>query len=184
MNNAAFTNVVHANGASPPPVKKRLKLWPGLIFALLGAHVLFCGVVAYVATADLSFAVEPDYYRKAVDWDATAAQARANQALGWTLRAEIADEADPRGERKLSIFLADRDDQPLAGASAEVTAFHHARGRARSMTRLAEETAGRYVGQLPLRKAGWWEFRFTVQRGEQIFTYTDLREVAAAKRPH
>ena len=55
----------------------------GTVLALTVAGNLW---VMRIANADPSFSVEPDYYRKAVDWDSTMAQRARNEALGWQLR--------------------------------------------------------------------------------------------------
>ena len=46
-----------------------------------GAARVVLVLFAVVASRDPSFAVEPDYYRKSLEWDATAAQARASKPL-------------------------------------------------------------------------------------------------------
>ena len=40
----------------------RIRLWPGIIFALLGVHACVVATTFYLANADPSVAVEPDYY--------------------------------------------------------------------------------------------------------------------------
>ena len=90
----------------PTPWFQRL-LWPGLVFALLGGQLLLVCVLAYIAVADGSFAVEPDYYQKGLHWDATAEQLRANARLGWKARLQVEDSATVLGERALTCRLTD-----------------------------------------------------------------------------
>lgn len=52
----------------------RFRLWPGMIFALLGLNACVVGVTLYLAHSDRSFAVEPEYDRKALAWQETAEQ--------------------------------------------------------------------------------------------------------------
>jgi len=68
--------------------------WP---FFLVGLQASGVGANLYFmsrAISDPSFAVEPDYYAKAIAWDAHQAQARDNAELGWELKLDVAA-ADP-----------------------------------------------------------------------------------------
>ena len=57
--------------------------WPVAIVGLLvGGAAANIGFMI-VANRDATFAVEPDYYRKAVDWDRAMAQEARNVELGW-----------------------------------------------------------------------------------------------------
>ncbi len=151
--------------------------WPLIIAALLAAHVLFWLGMVYIANSDPSFAVEPDYYAKSMKWDATAAQLRKNEALGWSLATEIGEDAGLRYERTLTCRLADINGRPIAGATVSLEAFHHARGNQRFKVAFADCGEGVYGGTLPMRKAGQWEFRYVVNHGDEIFTYKEVRGV-------
>ena len=60
-------------------------LWPVLVVGLLLVSVTANLVILFVATNDPSFAVEKDYYTKAVNWDEKRAQDARNLALGWNV---------------------------------------------------------------------------------------------------
>ena len=64
---------------------KRGSWWPIGITAVLATTVAANVWVATIASDDPSFAIEPDYYAKAIAWDSTLAQARTNATLGWRL---------------------------------------------------------------------------------------------------
>jgi nitrogen fixation protein FixH len=143
--------------------------WPfGLTLALLasaGLNIAF----ALVATHDASFAVEPDYYRKALEWDRTMAQEAANRALGW--RITVAAEPAPRpGTLRLVARITDRDGRGVDGAAMSVEARHGARAAAPVSGTLAAVAGGRYVADLPLRRAGLWELRFVARRDGDLYT--------------
>jgi nitrogen fixation protein FixH len=147
----------------------RAWLWPaGLALALAasaGSNIFFM-VVAY---RDPSFAVEPDYYRKSLEWDRTMAQEQANRALGWTLAVE-SEPAPTRGRLRLVARLADGAGRPLDGAVVTVETMHGARAAEVVRGELAGEGAGRYAADLPLGRRGLWELRVRVQRGDEVFT--------------
>lgn len=154
--------------------------WPGLVFALLGAQLVLVIVAIYLSTSDPSVVVEPNYYQQALHWDEHVAQLRTNAALGWSLTIDVAPTADLRGQRELTATLLNRDGTPLDGATITITLFHHARGHARTGLKLTAASAGRYVALGPLRRAGLWQFRCTVQRGPDTFTAVIDQDVSAA----
>jgi nitrogen fixation protein FixH len=152
--------------------------WVGLIVALLSAQVLLMFVAVYATVADGSFAVEPNYYQQSMKWDATMAQRRHNEHLGWQVELSLADQASIFGDRKVFCRLVDRDGIPLDGAVIELVAFAHARGNDRLSASLTAAGDGRYEATMRINRPGKWEFRLAVQRGAETFTHTELRDVS------
>jgi nitrogen fixation protein FixH len=145
-----------------------MKLWPHFIFVLLGVNFVVVGVTLYFALSDSSFAVEPDYYRKALAWDQSARQLEASARLGW--------KADIRADRSaVQVNLSDATGAPLVGAQVEITCFAHTRAADRSLLALAETQPGLYTAPATLPRPGRWQFRLTARRGDDTFlTTTDL----------
>jgi nitrogen fixation protein FixH len=151
-----------------------------MIVGLLGLQIVLCMIAVYLAVSDPTMAIEPDYYRKAVDWDATAAERRASEALGWTHELTLDAGADVLGRRAVSLTLTGEDGEPLTGAVVELEAFAQARATHRFTLTLVEQppgTPGRYTGLLPVRHTGLWEFTLTVKRNRDVYTHTDRVEV-------
>lgn len=159
--------------ATPAPAKSWL--WPNAIYALIAMNLIVVGITIYAANRDPSFAVEPDYDTKALEWNKTAAQIATNQRLGWTLSVES---WPARGNPKLTVRLADSIGRPLGGARVELTAFSSLRSGERRSSTLTAAEPGLYAGELPIDRAGLWEFRFTVHRGPETFTRTLEQEIA------
>jgi hypothetical protein len=154
--------------------------WPvGIVALLVGSAGTNIGFMV-VANRDASFAVEPDYYRKAVEWDRAMAQEARNAELGWTVSAQL-EPAGP-GRARLVAAARDRAGAPLTGAVVTVEAFPSA--RAREIASLALEptgTAGVYATVLPSGRPGLWELRLRVSRGPEVFTGTLSQDLAAAR---
>ncbi|MDE3054731.1 MAG: FixH family protein, partial [Gemmatimonadota bacterium] len=142
--------------------------WPVGVAAILAATVGLNAWVYRVANDDPSFAVEPDYYRKAVDWDSTLAQRRQNLALGWRLAPRLEAFTLERGAL-LQITLTDAGGAPIRDATVKVAAFFNARANDIVDSTLAPDSAG-YAVRLPVRHGGVWELQFDVRRGGQRFT--------------
>ena len=146
---------------------KRATLWPIGITAVLTIFVGANIALYRVAGDDPSFAVEPDYYAKAVNWDSTMAQERRNQALGWRLAPALG----PIVARSavLHVSLTDATGAAIGDATVRVAALFNARANAIVHSTLARDSTG-YTVRLPVQHAGQWEFRFDVRRGRQHFT--------------
>lgn len=147
------------------------KLWPWGLGLVLAITVLGNVWVMRVAGSDPSFAIEPDYYRKAVDWDSTVAQSARNQALGWRLTATLGA-PDASGGAILTARLHDATGTPLPGATVTVEATHNARASEVLAAELVAGDDGAYTASLPATRRGVWELRFAVERGDERFTAT------------
>ena len=154
--------------------------WPVVIVVLLvgsaGANIGFM----IVANRDASFAVEPDYYRKAVEWDQAMAQEARNAELGWTVSARLG--LAGAEQAWLIAAVRDRAGAPITGAAVTVEAFPSARAREiASFTLEPTGDAGVYAAALPSGRPGLWELRVRVTRGGEVFTRTLSQDLAATR---
>lgn len=150
-------------------------LWPAVIAGALGLHVVGSLVMVYFATSNESYAVEPDYYRKALAWDEKRAQDRHNVELGWRLEFTV-EPALAGQDPTVRVELSAADGEPLTDASISVEAFANAR-RDEVLTAELTGTETGFESTMPMRRDGLWEFRFTVTRGDELFTYRDTRHI-------
>jgi hypothetical protein len=156
------------------------RYWPVAIVGLLVSGAAANIGFMIVANRDATFAVEPDYYRKAVDWDRTMAQEARNVELGWRVSAQLEPIGD--GRARLVARVADRDGRPVTDAVVVVEAFPSARAREiASFTLAPAGAAGAYAVTLTRARPGLWELRLRVTRGEQVFTRTLSQDLAAVR---
>jgi nitrogen fixation protein FixH len=148
------------------------KLWMLFPWALLGTALAGLGLMASIAAKDPSFSLEKDYYRKATAWEQEQAQRAKNARLGWTL-------APAQTEEGAELTLRARNGESIAGATGEVEAFAIVRAQTVQTVKLREIAPGKYVAPVRFSRAGLWELRATLHRGEDTFTST-LRIDAAA----
>jgi len=158
---------------------KRGHLWPLAVVAILGITVAVNIWVAVVAGSDPSFAIEPDYYHKAVNWDSTLAQSRENERLGWRIRTRLTA-FDPRHGARLDVALVDSAGAPITDAVVHVAALYNARADQVFQTTLAPTNDRAYAATLPVAHAGQWELRFEVVRGGRRFTSSSRVEAVLA----
>ena len=149
--------------------------WPVGLAALLvgsaGANI----ALLVITSSDASFAVEPNYYAKALAWDETMAQQARNEALGWSLKLRVDPTGEP-GRMTVAVRLTDSAGAPLEGARIAIEALHNA--RANQVLAAALEPRGLdYATAMPLARPGRWEFRARVTRGLDVFTATLIRDL-------
>jgi len=155
---------------------KRGAWWPIGITTVLATTVAANIWVMRIASDDPSFAIEPDYYRKAIAWDSTLAQARQDSILGWRLTPTLQVVA-ATGKARLSATLTDSTGAPISGAVVKVAALPVARANEVHEVTLVAAGAGEYTAQLDSRRQGQWELRFDVRAGSTHFT--DVARVEA-----
>ncbi|MDZ4674903.1 MAG: FixH family protein [Gemmatimonadota bacterium] len=144
------------------------RLWPWALGGVLGLTVIGNLWVMRLASADPSFSIEPDYYRKAVDWDSTMAQQARSAALGWRLTVRsMHPTAD--GRAVLAVQLVDPAGAPLSDATVTVAATHNARADRVATATLTPAGAGVYTGLIAGSRPGIWELRFLATRGNDRF---------------
>jgi len=148
--------------------------WPGLIVAMLAANAAIVGATIFLAVSDKSFAVEPDYYRKAMSWDQTATQRQLNADLGW-----IVEIPDAHSGQPIALRLLDRDRHVVRGAEVDIVAFHNATANDLLKATLLEIEPGLYRSDETLARAGSWEIRVVARQGTQIFTAVNPHHVSA-----
>lgn len=142
------------------------RLWPLALVAVLAMTVAANVWLLWAANDDQHLAFEPDYYRKAVNWDSTMAQAERSRSLGWDATVTLG------ADGHLAVRLADAAGQPVDGATiaVEVIPVAHA-DRARTVL-LDPAPAGAAGADIPLVYSGLHELRVTATRGTDRYVTT------------
>lgn len=146
---------------------KGARAWPAAIVAVLAVTVVANAFLLYKASDRNGAVVEPNYYRKALAWDSTAALGARSDALGWQLAATIGP-LDAAGRGRVTARLTDRAGAALGGARVFVTAIHNLEGDRRLEAELPA-LGDNYGALLALHHTGLWELRFDVTRGADHF---------------
>ncbi len=157
---------------------KKGAAWPYLIAGALALHVVVSLVVVFFATSDASYAVEEDYYQKAIDWDQKRAQDRTNASLGWRFEFEVLPPEQPGDQPRLEVTLRNEAGDPLTGATVTVEAFHNSRSDDILRASLLEiDEPGVYRATLPMQHNGLWEVRFVTECNGQRLTHSETRHL-------
>ncbi len=164
---------------TPKAAKKKGSYWAYAPVVLLGFLMSIVGAMVVISTNDPNFAVEPDYYQKAVDWDKKRAQDAENERLGWKVSWTFEAASVQGGDDNVGLQLDDAEGAPLEGAIVSIEAFHNAHAAEIQSVSLRDEGAGRYRGKLRLSRSGVWEFRLLVTHHGYTFTRVHRAEFAA-----
>jgi len=143
------------------------KLWPAALVAVLAITVLANVAIYWTANHDSSFAVEPDYYQRAIDWDSTVARGQRSAALGWSADVRLAP--PEAGQAILSVTLAARSGVPLDSADVRAALSHNAHGANVFQVRLLPSGPGLYAARVPSTAQGLWRVDLAATLGDDVF---------------
>lgn len=150
--------------------------WPIGIATILFATVASNVGVILLTKDDPSFAVEPDYYRKAVEWDSTTARRARSDALGWQVTPQVTVGTT---SSTVALTLVDSAGAPVTGADVTGELLHIARAAdMQPVTFMA--TADGYAATVRMPRAGVWELRLQATRGDDTFLRTLRVETTVA----
>lgn len=158
--------------------------WPIGIAAILGTSVVGNLVMMRVANSDPSFAVEDDYYQRAVDFDSTMQRDKRSAALGWHSRVSI--DSVRAGVGVLQIVLQDSRGQAIQADSVVAVAFFNARSNERTRLVLSHGSAdplGVYTGSIEVTHAGQWEVQVEAMHGTSDHFQSSTRVDVAGENP-
>lgn len=143
---------------------------PLMIGGFLALSVVANTILVIKATSDPAFAVEPNYYQKAVQFDRIKAEREASLALGWRatlkLTAEFAE-----------VRLVDRIGAPVIGAQVTAEAFPKVRAQRFVKGTFEDQSDGTYRWNYDFPRSGLWEFRLTATRDAARFIETLTEDV-------
>ena len=143
---------------------RRAAFWPTAVIGVLGVTVVANGFLFYEANRTEGTAVEADYYRKAVEWDSTVAQASRNRQLGWTVAASLS--ADGR----LQAQIRASNGSPIDGAVVDVEGFPIAFADGTFSTTMSASSRHEYDAAVRIVHRGLHELRFSVTKGADRYT--------------
>lgn len=155
-------------------------MMPAVVLGLLGGHMIFIFTAITLGTGDPSFAVVPDYYEKAVDYDQRKALLAQSAELGWAIELTPAAQADAIGQRELFVRFQDSAGQPITGLLVQVTGYHVARAKETVTMQCVEVLPGQYVGSARMTREGFWQFAVDAEHGEERFASEARQFVTAA----
>ena len=149
--------------------KKRGRRWVIGVTAFLFVPIVFDSILVYSALSDEHFAVEPDYYQKALDWDRAAEQNQRNAELRWTIALAV-DPVVINGARTVRAAVLDAEGQPMTDATVVAVAFSHLRAADRRDLEFGADEQGALTASLRAPRPGRWQFRLRAEWRGRVFT--------------
>jgi len=151
--------------------------WPIGIVTILLASVVGNVAVIMITRDDPSFSVEPDYYRKAVEWDSTVAMQARSDALDWHVAARV--EPGINAQSQLTLDLTDAQGAIVRDATLRGSLLHIARADDVQQVAFTQSVDGSYVAMVPMQRIGVWELRLTADQGTSHYVQTVRVETSA-----
>lgn len=143
--------------------------WPIGVAAVLVLTVAANIYVMVRANDDPSVAIAPDYYQRAVRFDADQALRQRSARLGWRVSLEAARSSAT--EATVTAVLVDSAGAPIRGAIVRIAA--HAVARSNDVFTATATAAGdQYLAVLPVNRGGLWELNVEAVRGSERFVAT------------
>lgn len=133
------------------PSKRRLCLWPGGIFALIGLNLVVVGATIYASSVSRT-PVDPAYTEAELPIDRES-QARMNRSLGWQIQADLVPSS--ASTPLVHTRLIDSEGKPIRSAHIGVEAIFAGQPQERVEAILATNSDGTYQGALALRPGLW-----------------------------
>ena len=146
----------------PKPRSRASSRWALMPICLLASSTVGVSWMAAVAVRDPNFALEPDYYRKALHWDQTQAQAADNQRLAYRFSAPKSTVLDKAGQASLVVTIKDRDGHLVSGGRVTAEAFPNAYSEDISQLTFTEREPGMYTASIHAGHHGLWELRVSM----------------------
>ena len=140
-------------------------VWAWVPALMLTTMFIGLGTMAYVAIDDPSFALESNYYDKALHWDQSQQRARNSRALGLNLALSAPLALSKSGKVTVQLRVTDRETLAFSGADVALDAFPNAYANRVQRLILREVKPGLYVGELSQGVRGLWELRVIVTQG-------------------
>lgn len=118
-----------------------------------------------IAVDDPGFGVEPDYYKKASNFDDVIEQREENHRLGWNAKV-VAVSYMPKGQGRITVIVEGKDSKVVEGLSLSAKAFHVARSQNLVQLDFQEVKSGVFVADIAAPRPGLWELRLVMKNAE------------------
>ncbi len=163
-------------------IKPQRSRWPLIIIGLLSVHVLVSLIFVYIATSNPSFAVEENYYQKALNWDEKRAQDANNLQLGWKCETSLIASTTAGEPSTVTVTILDSEGTPIDNAKVKLECFALARSGHILHAALASTDNGQYKASIDAHRPGLWEIRISAERQGKLFTFSERLTFTSALR--
>ena len=137
--------------------------WVGLVVGLLGLQIAGGMFAVYLAMADPSSAIVPNYHYSAVNWDTTRRARQLTEHLEWNISTTVGAQLSESDRRVVRVEICDSQGAPMRGLNITASLYHHARGSEIHAIRFIEVDPGVYSGTTSLTQPGLWQVTLQIE---------------------
>jgi len=141
-------------------------MWVWAAFGLM-ALVFFVNFLFFsVAVGTSPGLVNEEYYKYGLQQNKIDKQLRTQSARGWQVSLDVAQAWQAGENNVIAVTVLDKDNNPLTGGLAEVTAYRPSDAKADIILQLEEKSAGVYQTPITLPMKGVWDLNVLFTLGE------------------
>lgn len=160
---------------SPLTVKRRPGWWyPYIYVGVFGVVLAVNLVFMFSAVHTFTGLSTEQAYEKGVKYNEEIRAARQQEALGWTVTAEVRAK-EPTGTARHSadiiVTFLDKDGTPVTGLAGKAEFIRPTSEGHDSSAPLAEQGQGRYMIDAALPLGGQWELGVIARRGDLSYQF-------------
>ena len=141
--------------------------WMFVPVLLLGCSVAIGTATVLSAVVGHPLGMEPNYDRKAANWESERAQRAVNEKLNWVITPEVSSEG---ARRSLSLRIEDKYAARVEANHVRVECIPVRDAERRQVIELSRRDSGLFAGEFDSPLGGQWEFRLTVERDGLKYT--------------
>ncbi len=150
------------------PLPERKSLWiPWTFVGFFAVVAVVNGIMIYHAVTTFSGVDRRDAYKRGQAYNEILAEARAQEALGWTAAIDHEPVADEVG--RLRVVVADGREEPIADADVSALVKRPTNAHLDFETWLVPVGGGAYAAELDWPAPGIWDVLVTVRQAGDRF---------------
>lgn len=137
------------------PATPRDKWIPWIFAAGFAVVILVNGIMIYFATSSFTGLQTEGHYQRGLDYNQVLAAEAEENRLGWTVAIDFAETGN--GRARVSVAAADRDGNPVDGASVRARLVRPVQAGHDIDIELTPAGKGLYAAELQLPLQGQWD---------------------------
>jgi hypothetical protein len=141
--------------------------WMFVPVLLLGCSVTIGAMTVLSAVVGHPLGMEPNYDRKAANWESERTQRALNERLNWVVTPELHSNGV---HRSISLRIEDKYAARVEASLVQVECIPVRDAERRQVIELPRRDSGIFAGEFDSPLGGQWEFRLTVERDGLKYT--------------
>ena len=158
-------------------------IWPLMVVGLMVLQFGLSSTSLYLAISDKSFAVEPSYYSRAINWETSSNSSTSGYGQSWKFQLSIGENDSLEEQTAIRVDLIETSGERIKNATMTLIGFHHSNTKAVQRITMVPTEIGDYLGKLSLEREGIWEIQISARVGENVCEYMQTVNIGKKNFP-